>query len=136
MTLRDTALSVDVLLAASLIAPDDPATGMPRQQTREERVSLEMHRTVVAKLLVDPDPVLALVAPNVEKMRPHVRGAAPVQWLDRWEELAAQRDVLGLIQVMLDPSQDGVDMRQCTPFAGALTRQERLDAIAKGSTAV
>lgn len=119
------ALEQDLLLSSK---PSNPS---PRRQTREERVSLELHRGVVAKLMVDPDAVLSVVATNVQKMRPHVRGAAPAQWLDRWESLAAKRDVPGLVQVMLDPSQEGVDMRQCTPFAGALTQQERLEAIAK-----
>lgn len=120
-------------LGEELVLTSRPSDPTSRRQTREERVSLELHRAVVGKLMVDPDAVLDLVPANVEKMRPHVRGDEPAQWLDRWKTLAERRDIPGLVHVMLDPTQDGVDMRQCTPFAGALTQQERLEAIAKAS---
>lgn len=120
-------------LEERLTVSSAPTHPTPRHATREARVSLELHRAVIAKLMVDPDTVLSVVEGNVIKQRGLVRGERASQWLDRWQSLAANRDIAGLVQVMLDHSQDGIDMRQCTPFAGVLTHDERVAAITRAS---
>jgi transcriptional regulator with XRE-family HTH domain len=106
-----------------------PATRLTPEATR----SLSLHRRVASKLIEDPDIVLNVVPDNIAKTRAFVRGPRPNQWLDKWQDLASRRDIAGLVAAMINPSQSGIEMRQCSPFAGALTPQERHDALRAGS---
>lgn len=99
---------------------------------REDRVTYELHRAVAKKIIDDPEPVLSLVPDNLEKMRRNVRGPLLERWLAEWESLV--RGPIGnLIQVMLGEDNEAKEMRQNSPFSGALTQAERLDAIARAS---
>lgn len=99
---------------------------------REDRVTYELHRAVAKKIIDDPEFVLSLVPSTLEKMRRNVRGPLAERWLAEWESL-----VLGpignLIRVMLGEDNEAKEMRQNSPFSGALTQAERLDAIARAS---
>lgn len=100
----------------------------------EQRRSYELHRDVARKLIDTPDEVLAVVPGNVERMRQHVHGPMAHAWLDEW--LTLSRGPLGdLLGAMLAIDQHSIDLRQVTPFAGVLTRQERLAAIDRARAA-
>lgn len=97
---------------------------------REERVAYELHCAVAKKLIDNPKYILSLVPDNIKKIRQNVRGPFVARWLDEWERLA--RGPIGnLIQVMLREDNEAIEMRQNSPFAGALTQAERLEAIAR-----
>lgn len=99
---------------------------------REDRVGLELHRTIAKKLIDDPERVLALVPSNVERMRSVVRGPYAHGWLDEW--IALSSGPLGeLVDRMLATDQRAIDLRQNSPFAGALTQPERVEAIARAA---
>ncbi len=100
---------------------------------REERVLIELHRALAAELLQRPEAALAVVPRNLDRIRPHARGEA-VHWLDRWEELAAG-PVDELIDAMLADTTEGRELRQNSPFAGALTDAARVAAIQRASAA-
>jgi predicted ABC-class ATPase len=100
---------------------------------REERVALELHRAVATKLLENPSAVLSVVPSNIERLRRVVRGAAAESWLDEWANLADQRRVGALIDVMLGTDRRSVDMRQTSPFLGVLTKDERVAAISRAA---
>ena len=99
---------------------------------REERVGLELHRAIAKKLIDDSAPILGLVPANVERMRSVVRGPTAHGWLDEWTSLATGS--LGeLIDTMLGTDQRSIDLRQNSPFAGALTQSERIEAIERAA---
>lgn len=101
-------------------------------ERREERVSWELHRAIAVKLLTDPEPILTRVQANTTRIRANVRGDLPNRWLDDWAHLTAT-SLVGTVQVLLDTSQYGIEMRQNAPFLGVLTQPERLAAIARAS---
>lgn len=98
-------------------------------ERREERVALELHRAVARKLVGDPETVLRVVPGNIDRLRGQVRGHSAESWLDEWAELARNRSLGGLVDVMLGTDQRSIDMRQTSPFLGVLTQPERLAAI-------
>ena len=94
----------------------------------ENRVQLELHRVVLGKLLVDPDHVRELARRNIERMRSSVRGSQAQGWLDEWAELI-EHPGPRLVEAFLGEDVHAVDLRQVSPFAGALTQDERLAAV-------
>jgi transcriptional regulator with XRE-family HTH domain len=103
-------------------------------QRREQRVSYELHREIAKRLIDSPDEVLSAVGPNIERMRQVVRGPRAHEWLDEWQRLA-KGDLGTLIGVMLGTDQHSIDLRQNSPFAGVLSRDERIDAIERANAA-
>lgn len=104
----------------------------PVNRRREDRVSMALHRAIAAKLLNDPEAVLAVVPENLDRIRSTVRGPAAASWLDAWERLT-RGPVDELIAAMLDDTPTGRELRQNSPFAGALSDEERVRAIEEGS---
>jgi transcriptional regulator with XRE-family HTH domain len=99
---------------------------------REERVSYELHRAVVKKLVDDPENVLGMVSGNLSRLRENVRGPLAQRWLDEWERRASG-PIGDLVQTMLGEDNEAIEMRQNSPFAGVLTQAERLEAISRAS---
>ena len=109
-------------------APGLPAapTGLTRP---EERASWFLHRGVARRLLTsDRERILAMARTNLGLLRGNVRGPQAHAWLDRWQA-ALGGPTADLIALMLSPDTEGVDLRQVSPFAGALTQDERLGAL-------
>lgn len=94
----------------------------------ETRVQLELHRTVLGKLLADPEPVRQIAQRNLERMRGSVRGPQAQGWLDEWAELL-KHPGSRLVEALLGEDEHSIDLRQVSPFAGALTQRERMAAI-------
>jgi transcriptional regulator with XRE-family HTH domain len=120
------ALGEQLVVGSRRRTPPAPAHPLER---REERVALELHRAVAKKLLDDPHAVLRLVPANLDRLRGQVRGVSAESWLDEWSELAHAGSIGGLVDVMLGTDRRSIDMRQTSPFLGALTQSERLAAI-------
>ena len=125
--------------ALAALGEDLVISTRPRQRTasrslsrREERVSLELHRAIAKKLIDDPEFVLGFVPANIDRMRRVVRGPVAHGWLDEWATLA-RGSVGGLIDSMLGTDQRAIDLRQNSPFAGALTQEERIEAIERAA---
>ncbi len=80
----------------------------------------EMHRLVAEKIQRDPDSVLNLAMRNIRQrsakgVHPHYR---------RWLEIL-ERGPADVIAVLLDPGERGQELRSSSPFAGALSEDER-----------
>lgn len=103
-----------------------PDTDAPRW-TRVEEKSLALHRQIAARLLQDPAPTLRKARANLAKLRSADRGHAS-RWLDEWSDLL-DRPTDEIVIVMLARTQQGIDLRQMTPFAGVLTDAERRRAL-------
>ena len=90
--------------------------------TREDRRSIWLHRAIGHELEERPRPVLSRARVALKKMREANPGARPL--LDEWSVLL-KRSVPELISMLTDPSPRARELRQVTPFAGALSAKER-----------
>jgi hypothetical protein len=104
------------------------------EERPENRVQVELHRTLLAKLLGDLGPVRDIARRNIAKMRKSVRGPQAQEWLDEWTELIEDPGPR-LIDVFLNGDEHSIDLRQVSPFAGVLTQEERLAAIERARSA-
>jgi transcriptional regulator with XRE-family HTH domain len=101
---------------------------------REERVTMEFHRALARKLASDPQAVLEVVPKNLGRLRARLTSPIGQRWVDRWVELV-DSPVDVLIDGMLADTPEGRELRQNSPFAGALTQDERLAAILRANQA-
>ncbi|TFC82415.1 hypothetical protein [Cryobacterium sp. TMT3-29-2] len=95
---------------------------------REERVTMELHRALANRLRTDPKAVLDVVPDNLDRLRAGLRSPIGQKWVDRWAE-RVDSPVDLLILGMLADTPEGRELRQNSPFAGALTQGERVAAI-------
>jgi len=95
-----------------------------RPMTREERRSLHLHRAIARRLDRDPESVLARAWATLSLMRKNHPEAE--QLLREWAVLL-DRPLPELMEVLIDPSSWGRELRQVTPFAGVLSAKERTD---------
>lgn len=86
----------------------------------EHRLGLELHRSIATKLVANPDGLIESARTRIGSMRPSVRGGA-LNWLDQWAQLIEDRDIGGLVVVMLGTTQHDIDMRSVSPFTGQLS---------------
>ena len=103
-----------------------------RPQRREEQVQIELHRALLGKLISDPERMRKLAHRNLVKSRTIVRGDQAQRWLDEWEALV-DGPPQQLVEVFLGEDEHSIDLRQVSPFAGALTDEERLAAMGRAS---
>lgn len=106
-----------------------------RLERREDRVSLELHRSVAHHLIEDPEGTLGPAFDNIRERRRNSHGAASRAVLDEWEHLIAGHRIGSLVDVFIGTSRHAINMRQLSPFAGTLSRGERLAAIRRASEA-
>ena len=102
-------------------------------ERREQRLGLELHRAIAHHLIDDPDAVLASAAERIPSLRASVRGGA-LAWIDTWDALIASRDLGSLIDVMLDTTQDSIDLRSVSPFAHLASPHDRLIASERAAS--
>ncbi len=95
--------------------------GKPR---REQEQSLWLHRAVAGRLATDCPSVMALARSNLSQLREvHPSGNATA-WLRRWDEvLDSGPDAV--FEALLSRAEWAVELRQNSPFAGALSTEER-----------
>jgi transcriptional regulator with XRE-family HTH domain len=99
---------------------------------REERVTMELHRALANKLGSDSPAVLDVVPDNLSRLRARLTSPIGQRWVDRWAELV-DGPVDLLVSRMLADTPEGRELRQNSPFAGALTQGERLAAIERAN---
>ncbi|MDR1264123.1 MAG: helix-turn-helix domain-containing protein [Propionibacteriaceae bacterium] len=68
---------------------------------------------------------------NLDQVRAHTQGQPHERNLDRWQRIIDSRDLRALRHVLLDPSTDGIEMREVSPMSGFLTDDERLKVLAQ-----
>jgi hypothetical protein len=98
-------------------------------QRPEELVQLELHRALLAKLVTAGLRKLRpLALANLARAREVVRGRQAKSWLDEWQDILANSPER-LVEVLLGTDEHSIDLRQVSPFAGALSEDERMAAI-------
>jgi hypothetical protein len=97
--------------------------------TRDQRRSLYLGSAVADVLQSDPERVLSLARNNLSKMQ-SVHPYGPVaESLREWGRLL-DGSLYELVEVLTSPEPFARELRQNSPFAGALTQQERLVVLA------
>jgi excisionase family DNA binding protein len=91
--------------------------------TRDQQRSLWLAYAIAGRLVADPEPVLALARANLAQMRSASRGQA-ARWLDEWARLL-DGPVEKILTALTATSPKARELRQNSPFAGALTDDER-----------
>lgn len=69
---------------------------------------------------------------NIAKMRERVHGPLAQGWLDRWQALASA-PIGQVIDEMLSTDDEAKEIRQNSPFDGASTQDDRLEAIRRAA---
>jgi transcriptional regulator with XRE-family HTH domain len=100
----------------------------PVRRPETER-SRRLGIAVAAKLVADPDTVLAKGRAGLARLRTHHPAGRSGPWLDRWEELL-NGPIDAIIDVLVGISDDDHDLRQNNPFTGVLTDTERRAVLA------
>ena len=95
-------------------------TGRPRS----EQYSDALHAAVVARLLDEPDTVLADARARLRRHLDLHEGSSASALLQRWEGVL-EEGVDAVVAVLTSGSADDRRLRQASPFAGLLSPQER-----------
>lgn len=95
---------------------------------RDERRSLWLAYAVAGIIATDPDRRIMEARNRLDEMRPNARGQAK-KWLDEWERLL-DGPIDQILAALTDRSLRGRELRQNSPFAGALGEQQRLKVLA------
>jgi len=96
--------------------------------TREEQRSLWLHRAVANKIACEADRVLAIALRNLHVLREqHPVGVVRAHF-DEWESLL-DGPLDALLTTLVSTSPRAVELRQDSPFAGALDADERTEAL-------
>ncbi|WP_206050774.1 helix-turn-helix domain-containing protein [Nocardioides speluncae] len=97
--------------------------------SRDQRRSMWLNMAVAGTLVRHPEPTLALARENLAALRAqHPRGQA-ARWLAEWDRLLGG-PIERVLEVLTSTTQYARELRQNSPFAGALTPQEREEVLA------
>jgi hypothetical protein len=89
-----------------------------------DQIKLAQHRLIAKKLQENPEAVLGLARRNLRRYMAR-RRPAPATYLWReWLALLEQNSIDHLIAVMTAKTQKATELRQASPFAGALSQEE------------
>jgi excisionase family DNA binding protein len=115
----------------------DRGTIMCRLPPRSDRVaamnltdrrSLAYCLLLSARLVSDPEAVLAKARENLEVMRAALDDGSSDRWLDRWAQLL-DGPLEATLHVLTALDEESTELRHMAPFAGLLTDEERLQII-------
>jgi excisionase family DNA binding protein len=96
--------------------------------TRDQLRSLWLSQAVAGKLVRDPDRVLDQARRALAHLRTvHRRGQA-ARWLAEWEVILGG-SVERVLETLTSPTPRARELRQNSPFAGALTERERTQVL-------
>jgi len=101
----------------------------PAPLTRDQERSLWLHRALLAELVVNPDEVLSLARANVTRLLKQHAARMAAHWLVEWQRiLNSGVDEVADVLTSLNPL--AVELRQNSPFAGALPQETRSQVLA------
>ena len=99
-----------------------------RRLTRDQLRSLWLSHAVAGRLVEDPQNVLARARSNLERiLADSARGSAKI-WLQKWQQLLVG-PVEDILEALTSRSPISRELRQNSPFAGALTEAQRQAAL-------
>ncbi|MFT3971103.1 MAG: helix-turn-helix transcriptional regulator [Micropruina sp.] len=104
----------------------------PVPMERAKRRSWLLHRQISHKLGVSgiDDSGWDRMQRNLDRVRSNTQGSVHERNLDRWQRIIDSRDLRDLQRMLVDTSDEGIEMREVSPMAGFLTEDERLGVLA------
>ncbi len=90
--------------------------------------SLWLHKAVLLKLLENREVVVSKALRNLDAMRPPNPNGGP--YFDRWESLL-HGSLVPLVEAMVSSEEEYIALRQCSPFSGILSAEERDEVLAR-----
>ncbi|MDQ2707386.1 MAG: helix-turn-helix domain-containing protein [Actinomycetota bacterium] len=101
-----------------------------RQLTRDQERSLWLHRALVGRLMEQPDQVMNLARKNaIHLLRQQQRTGMTTHWLTEWLRVL-DRGVDEVAEVLTSRNPLSLELRQNSPFAGALPQETRSRVLA------
>lgn len=99
---------------------------------RSKRRSWLLHRRIARKLSDTMGTVdWSRMQRNLDRVREGTQGQPHERNMDRWQQIITSHDLRTLRRVLVDPSTDGIEMREVSPMTGFLTEGERLEVLAE-----
>lgn len=96
--------------------------------TREELRSLWLNRAVAARVARDPDRMLALARRNLDGLSEVHAGSGSEHWLRRWKNVIDDGPE-AVMETLTSTAPEAAELRQNSPFPGALPQRERLKVL-------
>jgi hypothetical protein len=88
-----------------------------------DQIKLAQHELIANKLQGNPEAILALARRNLRRYI--ARRPAPATYLWReWRTILEQDSIDRIVAVMTAKTQKATELRQASPFAGALSQEE------------
>jgi excisionase family DNA binding protein len=101
-----------------------------QRMSRDQRRSLWLNTAVAGRLVADPDHTLDLARVNLARLQAgHPRGQA-AHWLRQWQVLL-DGPLERVVETLTSPTPWAREMRQNSPFPGALTEDERAQVLSE-----
>lgn len=97
--------------------------------TREQEKSLWLHRAMLGPLMIDPNAVLDLARQNIQAWLPrHRADGMAVRYLRQWQKVL-DGGVDDVVEVLTGADEMSCELRQNSPFAGALSDADRRQVL-------
>lgn len=88
-----------------------------------DQIQLAQHKLIAKKLRENPEAILALARRNLQRYIGNRPVPATSLWRE-WRTLLEQNSLDHIIAVMTAKTQKATELRQASPFAGALSQEE------------
>jgi hypothetical protein len=88
-----------------------------------DQIKLSQHKLIARKLRENPQRILSLARRNLHRYIKGRPAPATSLWRD-WRTILEQNSVEQIISVMTAKTEKATELRQASPFAGALTSEE------------
>ena len=104
---------------------------VPGSHALLDEFALAYHRAVTGRLRAEPEAVLEHARRNLNRWaRSDAFGAGERASLEEWRAILLEAGVERLTERMTGTSEEGQRLRSSSPFAGALSPEERLEILA------
>lgn len=116
----------------NIISPVDISAGTGRLGSHQflDDFTLAYHLAVAERLRERPDAVIERARQNLNRwLEGDAFGPGERHSVEEWQKILDGSDVGQLIQIIIDPSDEGQRLRSSSPFVGALTPEERLEIL-------
>ncbi|MFZ0505128.1 MAG: hypothetical protein WAM44_15520 [Chthoniobacterales bacterium] len=88
-----------------------------------DQIKLAQHKLIAKKLQENPEALLALARRNLQRYIDRRPAPATSLWRE-WLALLEQNSIDRVVAVMTAKTEKATELRQASPFAGALTQEE------------
>jgi hypothetical protein len=88
-----------------------------------DQIKLAQHKLIAKKLRESPEAILALARRNLQRYIGNRRAPATSLWRE-WQTLLEENSTDRIVAVMTAKTEKATELRQASPFAGALSAEE------------